>query len=92
MFTFHTLHRINANGVTINARVSDDRSKPPLLLLHGHPQTHLIWHKVEPELSQHFSIVAADLRGYGDSDKPASDASVEQLLAVNDVGPVAQML
>ncbi len=76
MFTFHTLHRINANGVTINARVSDDRSKPPLLLLHGHPQTHLIWHKVEPELSKHFSIVAADLRGYGDSDKPASDASV----------------
>ena len=76
MFANHTLHRINANGVTINARVSDDRSKPPLLLLHGHPQTHLIWHKVEPELSQHFSIVAADLRGYGDSDKPDSDASV----------------
>ena len=76
MFANHTLHRINANGVTLNARVSDDRSKPPLLLLHGHPQTHLIWHKVEPELSKHFSIVAADLRGYGDSDKPASDASV----------------
>ena len=76
MFANYTLHRINANGITINARVADDRSKPPLLLLHGHPQTHLIWHKVEPELSKHFSIVAADLRGYGDSDKPASDASV----------------
>ena len=76
MFRFHTLHRIDANGITINARVSDDRSKPPLLLLHGHPQTHLIWHKVEPELSKQFSIVAPDLRGYGDSDKPASDASV----------------
>ena len=76
MFAQHTLHRISANGITINARVSDSRSKPPLLLLHGHPQTHLIWHKVEPELSKHFSIVAADLRGYGDSDKPASNASV----------------
>lgn len=76
MFKHHTLHRIAANGITINARVSDERSKPPLLLLHGHPQTHLIWHKVEPELSKHFSLVAADLRGYGDSDKPPSDASV----------------
>ena len=76
MFENFTLQRISTNGITINARVSNDRSKPPLLLLHGHPQTHLIWHKVEPALSKHFSIVAADLRGYGDSDKPASDASV----------------
>ena len=76
MFANFTLKRIASNGIQINARVSDERSKPPLLLLHGHPQTHLIWHKVEPILSQHFSIVAADLRGYGDSDKPPSDASV----------------
>jgi len=48
--------------------------KPPLLLLHGHPQTHLIWHRVWPELARHFSLVAMDLRGYGDSDKPAGDA------------------
>jgi haloacetate dehalogenase len=71
-----SLHRIRANGVTLNARISDDRSKPPLLMLHGHPQTHVIWHKVAPELTKHFTLVAADLRGYGDSDKPASDASV----------------
>ena len=76
MFANFSLQRIASNGTTINARVSNDRSKPPLLLLHGHPQTHLIWHKVEPTLSEHFSIVAADLRGYGDSDKPASDASM----------------
>jgi haloacetate dehalogenase len=43
---------------------------PALLLLHGHPQTHAIWHKVVPELTKHFTIVAADLRGYGDSGKP----------------------
>ena len=48
------LHRIAANGITLNARVTDDRSKPPLLLLHGHPQTHLIWHKVWPALSEAF--------------------------------------
>lgn len=44
---------------------------PPLLLLHGHPQTHAIWHKVAPALGEHFTIVACDLRGYGDSSKPA---------------------
>lgn len=44
---------------------------PPLLLLHGHPQTHAIWHKVAPTLMQRFTVVACDLRGYGDSSKPA---------------------
>ncbi len=45
-------------------------SGPPLLLLHGHPQTHAIWHKVAPALAEHFTVIAADLRGYGDSSKP----------------------
>ena len=44
---------------------------PPLLLLHGHPQTHAIWHRVAPALARRFTLVAADLRGYGDSSKPA---------------------
>lgn len=48
---------------------------PPLLLLHGHPQTSAIWHKVAPELAQQFTLVLADLRGYGDSAKPAGDAN-----------------
>jgi haloacetate dehalogenase len=47
---------------------------PPLLLLHGHPQTHVIWHKLVPFLTPHFTVVAADLRGYGDSGKPAPAA------------------
>ncbi len=75
MFPAHSLRSYSANGIHINARVSDVRDKPPLLLLHGHPQTHVIWHKVAPELAKHFTWVAPDLRGYGDSDKPASDAS-----------------
>jgi haloacetate dehalogenase len=48
--------------------------KPPLLLLHGHPQTHALWHKVAPALAQHFSLVLVDLRGYGASSKPSGDA------------------
>jgi len=55
--------------VTIHAVVGGDG--PPLLLLHGHPQTHAIWHKVAPTLAQRFTVVACDLRGYGDSSKPA---------------------
>lgn len=43
---------------------------PPLLLLHGYPQTHVIWHRVAPALARHFTVVAPDLRGYGDSSKP----------------------
>lgn len=46
-------------------------SGPPLLLLHGHPQTHVIWHKVAPALAQDFTVIASDLRGYGDASKPS---------------------
>lgn len=44
---------------------------PPLLLIHGYPQTHVIWHKVAPQLSDQYHVICPDLRGYGDSDKPA---------------------
>ncbi|WP_300156887.1 alpha/beta hydrolase [Solidesulfovibrio sp.] len=47
---------------------------PPLLLLHGHPQTHATWRKIAPALAERFSVVAADLRGYGDSGKPEGGA------------------
>ena len=51
-------------------RVRHGGSGPPLLLLHGNPQTHVMWHKIAPRLAQDFTVVAADLRGYGDSSKP----------------------
>jgi haloacetate dehalogenase len=60
--------RIRTSGAAIN--VVHGGKGPPLLLLHGYPQTHAIWHKVVPELAKRFSIVATDLRGYGDSEKP----------------------
>jgi haloacetate dehalogenase len=56
-------------GVAIHAVKGGDG--PPLLLLHGHPETHAIWHKVAPSLAERFTLVIADLRGYGDSSKPA---------------------
>lgn len=68
MFEGFTRHRIDADGVAINAVTGG--SGPPLLLLHGYPQTHVTWHKVAPMLAGQFSVVAPDLRGYGDSDKP----------------------
>ncbi|MFN6999146.1 alpha/beta fold hydrolase [Elioraea tepidiphila] len=60
--------RIVVGGVGIN--VATAGSGPPLLLLHGNPLTLVSWHKIAPSLAQGFTIVATDLRGYGDSDKP----------------------
>ena len=48
---------------------------PPLLLLHGHPQSHAMWHLVAPHLTRHFTVVWMDLRGYGDSGRPHDDAA-----------------
>ncbi|WCE07532.1 alpha/beta fold hydrolase [Pseudomonas sp. JBR1] len=65
--------RLDVDGVELNCRVGGQG--PALLLLHGHPQTHVMWHKVAPRLAERFTLVVADLRGYGDSAKP--DAGTE---------------
>jgi haloacetate dehalogenase len=68
MFENFTKKNLHANGVQINTLIGG--SGPPLLLLHGYPQSHLIWHRVAPELAKHYTVVATDLRGYGHSEKP----------------------
>jgi len=59
------------DGVVIHGRRGG--AGPALLLLHGHPQSHVMWHRVADELALHFDVVALDLRGYGDSSRPPSD-------------------
>lgn len=63
--------RIRTSGTEINLLVGG--SGPALLLLHGYPQTHAMWHRIAARLAQHFTVVCADLRGYGDSGKPVSE-------------------
>lgn len=71
MFEEFERHRVQTRGAGIN--LVRGGGGPPLLCLHGYPQCHVIWHKVAPRLAEDFTVVAPDLRGYGDSDKPDSD-------------------
>ena len=57
------------NGMRIHCRT--EGSGPPLVLLHGYPQSGHMWRKVLPALAERYTVFAPDLRGYGDSDKPA---------------------
>jgi haloacetate dehalogenase len=68
---FH-VEDVTTSGATI--RTLRKGAGPPLLLLHGYPQTHLIWHKIADRLAERFAVVLTDLRGYGDSSKPAGGA------------------
>jgi haloacetate dehalogenase len=60
--------QIETSGATINLVTGGNG--PPLLLLHGYPQTHVMWRKVAPALAENFTVVVPDLRGYGDSSNP----------------------
>src|SRR5499433_2942264 len=62
--------RIKTSGATIHTVYGGNRDGSPLLLLHGIPETHVLWRKVAPTLSQDYFVVMPDLRGYGDSSKP----------------------
>ena len=88
MFGEFETRRIKLGDVEINFRVGGNG--PPLLLLHGYPQTHVCWHLVAPKLAETFSVVVPDLRGYGDSSCPDSiadgDAYTKRAMAKDMVG------
>lgn len=71
LFPGFARRQIDTGSATINARVGG--KGPGLLLLHGYPQTHAMWHRVAPRLAETHTVVAADLRGYGQSSCPPTD-------------------
>jgi haloacetate dehalogenase len=71
MFENFDLKSIEVNGVNINYRIGGKGY--PLLLLHGYPQSHILWREMAPLFAKNYTVVCSDLRGYGDSDKPKSD-------------------
>jgi haloacetate dehalogenase len=71
MFEGFTRERIKTSDAEI--ALVRGGSGAPLLLVHGYPQTHVMWHKVAPRLAERFTVVAPDLRGYGASSKPTTD-------------------
>ena len=68
LFPGFAVHDVDVPGARIHCVLGG--AGPPLLLLHGYPQTHAMWHQVAPRLAERFTVVCADLRGYGDSSKP----------------------
>jgi haloacetate dehalogenase len=85
--------QVKTSGATINLVTSG--GGPPLLLLHGYPQTHVMWRKVAPRLAQDFTVVVPDLRGYGDSSKPPTGtdfaAYSKRALALDQVETMAAL-
>ena len=87
-------HRsMDVEGVTVNYAIKG--SGKPLLLLHGYPENHLMWRHVAPALARDHTVVLADLRGYGDSGKPAPDAAglayAKRSMARDQVGLMRQL-
>jgi haloacetate dehalogenase len=72
LFPGFAVHDLDTPGARVRAAVGG--RGPALLLLHGYPQTHAIWHRLAGPLAQRYTVVAADLRGYGDSGKPETTA------------------
>ena len=72
LFPGFTTRHVATAGARIHCEVGG--SGPPLLLLHGYPQTHAMWHRIAPRLAERYTVVCSDLRGYGDSSKPDGGA------------------
>src|SRR3954470_12771055 len=75
LFPGFRAQRVPTSGATIHTLVGG--SGPPLLLIHGYPQTHVEWHKIAGRLAQDHTVVMTDLRGYGDSSKPPGGGAAD---------------
>jgi haloacetate dehalogenase len=95
MFEGFATHRISTAGCAEGIHLRMGGAGPPLLLLHGYPQTHACWHRVAPLLAARFTLVLADLRGYGDSGKPpageACEAYAKRALAADMIEVMAAL-
>jgi haloacetate dehalogenase len=93
MFEGFREERIDTGGATIHLRVGG--KGPPLLLLHGFPQTHMMWHRIAPELARRYTVVCPDLRGYGASSKPPEGADhaayAKRAMALDQVETMARL-
>lgn len=98
-FEEFTTQHFPVNGIDIFARLGGNRAKPALLLVHGFPQSHVMWHRVAQLLAQDYFLVMPDLRGYGDSTKLAGSGDhaqaskrmmAQDLVAVMDALGIAQ--
>ncbi|MBE7189214.1 alpha/beta hydrolase [Jatrophihabitans endophyticus] len=85
--------QVDVDGVRINTAVAGEG--PPVLLLHGYPENHLMWRGVAPGLTDTHTVVVTDLRGYGDSDKPAPAADgatyAKRAMAADQVGVMREL-
>jgi haloacetate dehalogenase len=93
MFEGFSKEQIQVDAARIHARVGG--KGPPVLLLHGFPQTHVTWRRVAPVLARDFTVVVTDLRGYGDSSIPDSDPShraySKRRMAIDQIGVMRQL-
>ena len=88
-------HDFAVDDIRIHARVGGDPAAPPLLLIHGYPQSHVMWHRVAGRLAERHRVVCPDLRGYGDSSKPVGTSDhanyAKRALAGDLVAVMAQL-
>ncbi|WP_374376002.1 alpha/beta fold hydrolase [Dongia sp.] len=90
MFEGFARQRIRIDETTLHVLIGG--KGPPLLLLHGFPQTHVIWHKVAPELAKDFTLVIPDLPGYGASQGPVPDTAHRNFAKRNTAGIMARLM